>query len=829
MRSISLSLRNGGYSGNRIVFFVNIPARENGSTATVIVCLVAAGFASPTFRMSERGLQVCSRMPFHITSNQQTIGGRNMNATSKKWDFQWRGLRLRSLKARVLFLFVIILVLQLGLSSFAISYSKQTIQQEEINKTSSLLQSKIQLIGEEFEKIGVVSKLANSSYEKKLEELRGYPDDLVNQLFESKYRMSNGLYALDEYVAKTKADIGNARIEKGPLTVEQKRQILASESFDGLFATIKKTIPESQWYYFTTVHKFQKIYPFVDNKEGAYTTDKSMANEFFQIAVPENNPSREIKWTKPYKDELGTGMMVTASIPIYAQDKFQGVFSIDISLTGVADIANSLSLADGMHAMVVDSYQNILTGAVKQVETNEQNTLETDIEDPAMKAWMVKVLNEQKDSDLYTDQDDLVFANKIEETGWYLFLWVPVKNIEKLSDQQVMLISLIIFMFIVGIVIVFAYISKRLNVLSDVRDRLVAIASGGGDLTGRIQVSGSDEIRQLADAFNEYLNQLEKMIADIKRSATTVVDYSIQLEENIASSTEYIEGINRKTNDVSNESTNISAVAQELSAAVEEIAATTRDNLSTLGHLVNEITQIKNLSENSEGVANKALAGMDNIEVEVKKSVDIAKQLEDSMKRISDIVTTMTSISTQTNLLALNASIEAARAGEAGKGFSVVAEEVRKLAEESKNSSDNIHGIIGELQNSLSETIHTLSKQSEIILREKQNVMSLIEHMKEIKTSIESSTEQIKTFEANVDAQADGTDASSQNLGQVTESITEMTAALMTISSNIQNQTEIQSDMRQIAGQMKATSEQLNELVKKFVVRGDAGKEEQSA
>lgn len=88
--------------------------------------------------------------------------------------------------------------------------------------------------------------------------------------------------------------------------------------------------------------------------------------------------------------------------------------------------------------------------------------------------------------------------------------------------------------------------------------------------------------------------------------------------------------------------------------------------------------------------------------------------------------------------------------------------------------------------------------------------MSLIEHMKEIKTSIESSTEQIKTFEANVDAQADGTDASSQNLGQVTESIAEVTAALVTISNNIQNQTELQFEMRQIAGQMKATSEQLN-------------------
>jgi methyl-accepting chemotaxis protein len=572
---------------------------ENGSAAIVIACRSSVtGFASPTFRMGGRGLLLCSRMKIcHVIplqNNKRSDVG-TMNATSKKWGgFQWRGLQLRSLKARILSLFVIILILQLGLSSFAISYSKQNIQQEEISKTSSLLQSKIQLIGEEFDKIGLVSKLANSSYEKKLEELRGYPDDLVNQLFESKYRMSNGLYSLDEFVAKTKADIGNARIEKGPLTVEQKRQILASESFDGLFATIKKTIPESQWYYFTSVNKFQKIYPFVENKEGTYTTAKSMANEFFQIAVPENNPNREIKWTKPYKDDLGTGMMVTASIPIYAQDKFQGVFSIDISLTGVAEIANSLSLADGTHAMVVDPHQNILTGAAKKVEKNQQNTLETDIEDPAMKAWMVKVLNEQKASDLYTDHNELVFANKVEATGWYLFLWVPISSIEKLSDQQVMLISLIIFMFIVGIVIVFVYISKRLNVLADVRDRLVAIASGGGDLTGRIQVSGS-------------------------------------------------------------------------------------------------------------------------------------------------------------------------------------------------------------------------------------------EHMKEIKTLIESSTEQIKTFEANVDAQADGTDASSQNLGQVTESIAEVTAALVTISNNIQNQTELQSEMRQIAGQMKATSEQLNELVKKFVVRSDAGKEEQSA
>lgn len=725
---------------------------------------------------------------------------------------------LNSLKIRMLFLFVIILIFQVGLSGFAIFYSKEKIQQEEIRKTKQLIQSNIQLVQEEFDKIEMVSKLANSAYEHKLDELRTYPDEAIALMFEQKYRMDNGLYSLDQYVEKTKAAIGNARIEKGALTVEQKRAILASESFDGLFATIKKTIPESQWYYFTSTNKFQKIYPFVANKEGNYTTAKTMKSEFFTIAAPDSNPNKEIKWTKPYKDDLGSGMMVTVSNPVYAHNQFQGVFSIDITLQSVENITNSFSSNDGTHAIIVDAFKNVLTGVSKKEDKTKPDTLVTEIKDAVVKSFMENVVGSKKDSDEIITSSEIIFASKIQVTGWYLFLEMPISSVQKLSNQQMLLIGALISVLVIGMVIIFAYLSKRLTALSVVRDRLVMIASGGGDLTGRIKVSGSDEIRQLADAFNEYLNQLEKMISDIKKSAHFVVNQSNNMDKNMTVSTNYIEGINQKSNEVRNESTNISAVAQELSAAVEEIAATTRDNLSTLGNLVTEITQIRTLSVNSETVANRAFHGMENIEVEVNKSVGIVKQLEESMGRISDIVTTMTGISTQTNLLALNASIEAARAGEAGKGFSVVAEEVRKLAEESKRSSDNIYEIIGELQSSLTETIKTLSNQSDIILVEKQNVMSLIDHMKEIKLSIESSAEQIKTFELNVDAQADGTDASSQNLGQVSESISEMTMALITISDTIQNQSEIQVEMNQIASEMRQTSENLNGLVGKFVI-----------
>lgn len=732
---------------------------------------------------------------------------------------KWLSERFRSLQMKIFGLFVIILIVQLVFSMFMINNSKQAIQQEEVNKSNSLLESKSDLIGQEFDKIGLVGKLASSAFEERLREINSMPVEIIESTFQHKYLMSNGLYGLDDYAEKTKLDIGNARIDKGAISLEQKKIILASESFDGLFAMIKKTIPESQWYYFTTEGNFQKIYPFVGNKEGKYVTSKSRDNAFYKIAAPESNPSKNVVWTEPYKDDLGSGMMVTASIPIYAQDKFYGVFSIDISLQSIEKVASSFTKKDGTHATVVDAGKNILTGATKAVEKDKQSTLDTEVDDPKTKAWMEKVISENKESDLLQNSDEYILAKKLASTGWYIFLHIPSSTIEQAANQWTMLVISIIALFIVGMLVIFAYVAKRLKALQLVRDRLGIIASGGGDLTGRIHVSGNDEIGQLADLFNNYLDQLEKMIADIKRAAASVVSYSTKLEENIENSSSYIGGINRKTNDVLNESTNISAVTQELSAAVEEIAATTRDNLSALDKLVNEVMQIKTLSENSEGVANRALNGMENIEVEVTKSVDITKQLEESMKRIREIVTTMTGISTQTNLLALNASIEAARAGEAGKGFSVVAEEVRKLAEESKQSSDNIYEIIGELQTSLSETIGTLTNQSNIILQEKQNVVSLIQHMSEIKGSIENSSEQINMFQSNVDAQADGTDSSSENLGQVSESITEVTTALATINENIQSQSDIQSDMSDIAGHMKATSEKLHDLVKKFVVR----------
>ncbi|MFD2369349.1 methyl-accepting chemotaxis protein [Brevibacillus sp. GCM10020057] len=727
--------------------------------------------------------------------------------------------KFRSLQIRFLGLFVVILVVQLVFSMFMINSFKKVIQQDEVTKSKNFLESKTDLIGSEFGKIGLVGKLASSTFEQRLQEMNGISDELLESAFQQKYLMANGLYGLDDYVAKTKLDIGNARIDKGPITLEQKKIIMASESFDGLFATIKKTIPESQWYYFTTEGNFQKIYPFVDNKEGKYVTSKSRENAFYTIARPENNPGKEVVWTEPYKDDLGSGMMVTASIPIYAQDKFYGVFSVDISLSGIEKVASSFTREDGSHAIVVDSGKNILTGATNPAEKDKQSTLETDIKDPEAKAWMEKVISEKKDSDLFHDSVDYILAKKIASTGWYIFMYIPTDTIEHAANESTMLVIWVIAFFIVGILVILVYMSKRLKALRVVRDRLGIIASGGGDLTGRIHVSGSDEIRQLADMFNDYLDQLESMIANIKRAASSVVSYSNQLEENIQTSSNYINGINQKSHDVLNESTNISAVTEELSAAVEEIAATTRDNLSTLDKLVNEVMQIKTLSENSEGVANKALSGMENIESEVTKSVDITKQLEESMKRIREIVTTMTDISSQTNLLALNASIEAARAGEAGKGFSVVAEEVRKLAEESKKSSDNINEIIGELQSSLRETIEALTNQSDIIMQEKQNVLSLIKHMSEIKGSIETSSEQINTFQTNADAQADGTDSSSENLGQVAESLTEVTTALANINENIQNQTDIQANMSDIAGQMKATSEQLHDLVKLFVVR----------
>lgn len=254
----------------------------------------------------------------------------------------------------------------------------------------------------------------------------------------------------------------------------------------------------------------------------------------------------------------------------------------------------------------------------------------------------------------------------------------------------------IVFIAVIGF---FAQINKLLSTISTFANKVAE-----GDLSNNLDIKKTkDEIGNLANAFEICVMSLKEIINKIKISVKTVKSASEQISSSInetAKASEHvavsIQNIAIKTNDQSEDVKNISKLMNGLDNNFEEI--------------VHRLNQTAKAAENSEKISRAGADLIENMNSNMtlifennNRNINRIRDLEKNSKEISEIIGVITSIASQTNLLALNAAIESARAGEYGRGFSIVAEEVRKLAEESNISAQRISNLITHIQNNIEE------------------------------------------------------------------------------------------------------------------------------
>ncbi|WP_287817682.1 methyl-accepting chemotaxis protein [Idiomarina sp.] len=274
--------------------------------------------------------------------------------------------------------------------------------------------------------------------------------------------------------------------------------------------------------------------------------------------------------------------------------------------------------------------------------------------------------------------------NLIMGTGQY------TDNITSMLWQEFFKLAGLALFLAVPLLLLFVLIIRSITrPLKTINNAMFDIAEGEGDLTRRLDDSGSDELAKLATSFNTFVHKIQQLVQSVQESAKHESEAASQLTDLSATSS-------RQSDELSSQTSSIATAITELSSSASEVADHARQAADSANTADEEAGR-------SAIIVRESVNNIEALTSELGKAGEKARLLQDGSDKIGNILGVIVAIAEQTNLLALNAAIEAARAGDAGRGFAVVADEVRTLATRTQHSTDEISSIVESIQGAIKE------------------------------------------------------------------------------------------------------------------------------
>ncbi|MFB4366201.1 methyl-accepting chemotaxis protein TlpC [Bacillus sp. LR_6] len=370
---------------------------------------------------------------------------------------------------------------------------------------------------------------------------------------------------------------------------------------------------------------------------------------------------------------------------------------------------------------------------------------------------------------------------------------------------QFAIVLVIVIMVSVILVLVFTRkINKRLNALKSAFE-----SAGNGDMTIEVSDKTGDELSELSVYYNKMRMKLNDTIQTVQQSALQLASASQQLsagaEETNQASEKITEAVQQIANGAQDQITRIEnseSSLKQASADIRDISANTAA-IADKGQLTQSKADI-----GQKEIAN-VQAQMDAIHQSIQKSGEIIHQLDGRSKQIEQILSVITQIADQTNLLALNAAIEAARAGEQGKGFAVVADEVRKLAEESQQSAGQISKLIIEIQKDMNRSARSV----EHVKTEAAEGVTMIQRTRDAFKEIAAATGEISAEISDLSASVTNISASAH---QINDSFAANMADIKESTKNTRQAAALTEEQFAAMEEITAASETLSQLAEEL-------------
>lgn len=535
--------------------------------------------------------------------------------------------------------------------------------------------------------------------------------------------------------------------------------------------------------------------------------------------------------TAPYVDEETGEQIITVCQEVKYKDVVQGVVAMDIDASALADYVENIRLLNTGFVMLVDEQGNIVVdsesntfadGTVADLEFfaplteeldkfEEQKAQLEENEDPAADDIVLQASYTMRAE----GRDCAITAMTDRITGWRLLGCI--------SDQenQKNLININIGTLMAGVIgLIFGCVIAVLTALSFNREikklQNATHRVAGGDFSEKIKVTRSDEFGVLETNFNGMMDDVSGLIHAVEDKSNHILEVAGGISEVAGNTKTTIEQVTQA----------IDSVAQ---GAVKQAESTQEAN-TEVEHLKNSLDETKEYVSGMNGMTEKAnevsTEGIESVKDLIEKSgktaekskvsLEVMNEMVESIDKIFYISDTIADITSQTNLLSLNASIEAARAGEMGKGFAVVADEIRKLADESKESTDEIKKIITEITEK-SKLVESTMQENEVLQTEQQEAINRTEEIfGEIMKQIEMLGSGMERINALNDTMSANKDLVVDKMGTIASVSEQSAAATEEVNASTEQVNVTMEEISEHTETLQAIAKDLMETINRF-------------
>jgi len=466
---------------------------------------------------------------------------------------------------------------------------------------------------------------------------------------------------------------------------------------------------------------------------------------YFQKAIKGENAVSDMIISK----ETGH-MTIMVAVPVKVNGQVTGILYGQISLEKIAQENMKIKVGQTGYAYVVQGDGVILIHPdkdqiMKKLELSDIKLLE-------------RMLKGEVGSDIYEFAGIKKFLSfsPVQGTDWFLAINVPTSEVGGVVSvlTTMSLTTIIVLLLLTGLFIYWfaRRVSKPIKDLEFISNRIAT-----GDLSEiKISITTKDEIGRLGKSFGQMAKNLRELIQKIQCATEQVAASSQELTASSEQSAQVANQIATSITGVAQGASEQMNAANETTIVVEQIAASIQQIAANANQVAVQSAQATEKARNGDKAVEKAVMQMNQIETTVTTSAQVVSRLGERSKEIGQIIDTISDIAGQTNLLALNAAIEAARAGEQGRGFAVVADEVRKLAEQSQEAAKKIAELIEKIQGETDQAVVAMDNGTREVKTGTEVVYTAGIAFREITDLVTEISGQIKNISAAMQQMAAG-------------------------------------------------------------------------